>query len=103
MGIRFRSRFRWGGWAVGEQDDEVVEPSPEQRPYLAHGAAEVMFYSGDPEVVLCGPAGTGKSRCCLEKLHACMRVWPGARGLIARATRASLTESALVTFEEKVL
>jgi phage terminase large subunit len=54
-------------------------------------------------VLLSGPAGTGKSRACLEKLHAACLRWPGTRVLIVRKTRASLTESALVTFEEKVL
>ena len=50
-----------------------------------------------------GPAGTGKTRTALEKLHFCAQKYPGMRGLIVRKTRESLTESALVTFEEKVL
>ena len=54
-------------------------------------------------VLLSGPAGTGKSRAGLEKIHACALRWPGMRGLIVRKTRESLTESALVTFEAKVL
>lgn len=50
-----------------------------------------------------GPAGTGKSRALLEKLHLCASKYAGMRGLIVRKTRASLTESGLVTWEEKVL
>ena len=50
-----------------------------------------------------GPAGTGKTRACLEKLHLCAEKYPGMRGLIVRKTRASLTESALVTFENHVV
>lgn len=50
-----------------------------------------------------GPAGTGKSRACLEKLHYCAIQHPGMRGLIVRKTHASLTGSGLVTFIEKVL
>lgn len=46
---------------------------------------------------------THNSRACLEKLHACCLRWPGCRWLMVRKTRESLTESALVTFEEKVL
>lgn len=80
-----------------------VQASPDQRPYQPHGAALQCFYDRSPELLLCGPAGTGKSRAILEKLHFCANRWPGLRGLIVRKTRASLSESGLVTFEEKVL
>jgi phage terminase large subunit len=53
--------------------------------------------------LLSGPAGTGKSRACLEVLHFNATEYPGYRGLICRKTRESITESALVTFEEKVV
>ncbi len=62
-----------------------------------------MREEAGPEVLLSGPAGTGKSRACLDRLHALALQYPGMRGLILRKTRESLTESALVTFEEKVL
>lgn len=77
--------------------------APEQRYYKARGASLALWTDRRPEIVLSGPAGTGKSRAVLEKLHAICLRWPGARGLIVRKTRASLTQSALVTFEEKVL
>lgn len=54
-------------------------------------------------MVLAGPAGTGKSRACLEKLHLLAEQVPGLRGLILRRTRESLTEAALVTWEQHVL
>ena len=54
-------------------------------------------------MLISGPAGTGKSRGCLEKLHFLASKYAKMRGLIVRKTRASLTESALVTFEEKVV
>jgi phage terminase large subunit len=73
------------------------------RPYRPHGAALDLFYCRDEEIVLSGPAGTGKSRGCLEKLHFCAENWPGMRGLIVRKTRVSLTEAALVTWEDKVV
>ena len=78
-------------------------PAPEQRHYKARGAALALWTDRSPEILLSGPAGTGKSRACLEKLHAAALRWPGVRGLIVRKTRESLTDSALVTFEEKVL
>jgi phage terminase large subunit len=72
-------------------------------PYQPRGAARELFGLRDPELLLSGPAGTGKSRACLEKLHLCALKYAGMRGLIVRQTRVSLTDSALVTFEEKVL
>jgi PBSX family phage terminase large subunit len=71
--------------------------------YRPRGAAQAIFACRDPEVVLCGAAGTGKSRALLEKLHLVMLKYPGARGLMLRKTRRSLTESGMVTFEQKVL
>jgi len=75
----------------------------DQRPYEPFGAARTLWTDRRDEVLLSGPAGTGKSRACLEKLHAACLRWPGARALIVRKTRESLTETALVTFEERVL
>lgn len=55
-----------------------------------------------PEVLLSGPAGTGKSRACLEKLHLMALSNKGMRGLIVRKTRESLGSTALVTYREHV-
>jgi PBSX family phage terminase large subunit len=76
---------------------------PGQRAYRPFGAALALWNDHRSEVLLSGPAGNGKSRACLEKLNAACQRWPGARCLIVRKTRESLTESGLVTFEEKVL
>jgi phage terminase large subunit len=76
---------------------------PEQRAYRPYGAAEKLLYCKDNVVLLSGPAGTGKSRGCLEKLHLCALKYPGMRALMVRNTRSSLTESGLVTYESKVL
>lgn len=65
---------------------------------------EFAEYDGE-ECLLSGPAGTGKSVCSLAKLHAICesKSFPGSRCLIIRKTRESLTESALVTFEDKII
>lgn len=76
---------------------------PEQRPYQPFGGAEQLFYCKDKEVLLEGPAGTGKTRALLEKLHLCACKYSGCRILLLRKTRRSMTESVLVTYEEKVL
>lgn len=78
-------------------------PTPAQRPYQPFGVALDLFYDQGAEVVLSGPAGTGKSRACLEKLHFCATKYRKMRGLIIRKTRESLSEAALVTYEDKVL
>src|SRR5258708_5066517 len=57
----------------------------------------------DPQIVVSGPAGTGKSRAILEKVHLACLTHPGLRTLMVRKTRRSLTESAMVTYEKHVL
>lgn len=76
-----------------------LTPSPLQ----LYGAAVDAVRSREPEVLLCGPAGTGKSLAWLYKLHRAAQRYPGMRGLIVRNTRESLTQSGLVTFESKIL
>jgi hypothetical protein len=74
-----------------------------QRPFTAYGAGADLWACRDIEVVIEGPAGTGKSRTDLEKLHYCAMKYAGMRGLIVRKTRESMTESSLVTWEDKVV
>lgn len=66
------------------------------------GNAE-LIRSREPEVIVSGPAGTGKSRAALHKIHRCAIKYPRMRALIARKTRESVTQSVLVTFESDVL
>jgi PBSX family phage terminase large subunit len=75
----------------------------EHCPYKPHGAAFDLFRCRDPEVLIEGPAGTGKSRAALEKANLLAWKYPGMRALLVRKTRRSMTESTLVTFEEKVV
>ena len=70
--------------------------------FKAKGAVAELFYCTAPEVLLEGPAGTGKTRGALEYFNHLSVKYPGSRFLVARATRKSLTESALVTLENKV-
>lgn len=67
------------------------------------GNAGVIQKATDEEIVLSGPAGTGKSLANLYKLHCLALHYPRMRGLIVRKTRESLTETALVTYEEDIL
>lgn len=61
------------------------------------------MHARDRELLNDGPAGTGKSIAALFKcLIICDHV-PNVRGAFVRKTRRSLTDSALVTFETKVV
>jgi PBSX family phage terminase large subunit len=71
--------------------------------YTPRGTARDLFACRDPEVLVSGPAGTGKSRGCLEKLHMMALLNPGLRGLIVRKTLASLGSTALVTWRTHVV
>jgi phage terminase large subunit len=66
------------------------------------GAAAKMIECDAAAVLIDGPAGTGKSRATLTKLYVLCDRFPGVRCLLVRKTRASLTESGLVTFENIV-
>jgi phage terminase large subunit len=73
--------------------------------YWPRGAAKALIdgpHGRAPQIVLSGPAGTGKSRACLEKLHLMCLANPGMRGLMVRKTQISLTSTALVTYREHV-
>ena len=70
--------------------------------YKPRGTAQRLFSLRAPEVLVSGPAGTGKSRSCLEKLHLAALLNPRMHGLIVRKTAVSLTSSALKTWREHV-
>jgi len=47
--------------------------------YAPRGAAKAIFSDRSPELLVAGPAGTGKSRAALEKLAACALKYPRMR------------------------
>ena len=55
------------------------------------------------ELLVVGAAGTGKTYGILHVLHVLARDNPGLRVLMARATRAAMTESVQVTYEQEIL
>ena len=79
----------------------VLADRPAVHRYEA-GSARELWHCRAPEVLLSGPAGTGKSRACLEKLHTMALRNPGMRALICRKTAVSLGSTALVTYREHV-
>jgi len=75
----------------------------DRRFQLRGGNARAFGVRSSGEMVLSGPAGTGKTLTNLLHLLWYGETYPTARMLILRKTRASLTESALVTWEQNVL
>jgi PBSX family phage terminase large subunit len=71
--------------------------------YRPRGAARELLRCRADEVLLSGPAGTGKSRACLEKLNLAALKHPGMRGLIVRQVRDTLASTALKTLDEFVI
>lgn len=70
--------------------------------YLPRGGCREAFTSRASEILVSGPAGTGKSRALLERLLVMALKYPNMRGLIVRKTLASLGSTALVTWREHV-
>jgi phage terminase large subunit len=62
-----------------------------------------MWRCKDRYVLFDAPAGTGKTRAVLEKANLIALKYDGCRILLCRKTRASLTQSVLVAFEQDVL
>lgn len=72
------------------------------RTYRPRGAAKKIFTDKSDEILLSGPAGTGKSRAALEKIHHICMLRANVRALIVRKTLVSLTSTAMVTYQEHV-
>lgn len=68
-----------------------------------YGANLIAQTNTDPEFILSGPAGTGKTRALLYKMHTAALSNPKYRGLILRKVRKYLYESTLKTYEEDIL
>lgn len=74
------------------------------REFRPYGAGYDLFWDcRDPEVLLEGPAGCGKTRTLLELVYALCTYYPGIRVLFLRNVKASLAESILPCWEGEVL
>lgn len=83
---------------------QIVEaPADSEVGYQPFGAAVEMWRSKAQEVIISGPAETGKTRATLEKLDALAWKYPGMQAAIVRKTYKSMPGSVLQTFEKKVL
>lgn len=73
-----------------------------ERALSLRGAPLDLLHCRAPELLLAGPAGTGKSYACLWKIHIMCLKTPGVRALVVRKTHVSLTETGLVTYKTHV-
>lgn len=75
----------------------------ERKTYRPKGAAMRLWNCNAPEVLIEGPAGTGKTLAVCAKSFALASAYPGVRILWVRDTRESMTETVLSVFEEGLL
>lgn len=71
--------------------------------FTPYGTANEFFYCKAPEVMLSGPAETGKTITSLHKLHLLCCKYKNVHALMTRKTQKSMYASVIKTFQEKVL
>lgn len=71
--------------------------------FTPRGTIKAVMADRSPEILVAGPAGTGKSRGLLEKLLLMALKYAGMRGLMLRATNVSLAATGLQTWEQYVV
>ena len=71
--------------------------------FTPYGGGARFMYCREPEVVIGGPYDTGKTLTALNRLHLLLCKHAGARALMLRKTYQSLIQTAVVTYEKKVL
>ena len=81
----------------------IIESSDQKGALEFRGGALLTWKCKDAEVMLAGPAETGKTRAALEKMHAICMKYPRTQALMIRKTYSSITTTACRTFEDKVL
>lgn len=84
-------------------EDIPAQYGPDCRPYEPHGGAREMWRCRAPRVAYVGPSDTGKTRADLEKAYWVANEYPGCRQLFVRQVKATLSQTVLVTFENKVV
>lgn len=76
--------------------------SPEKAIYTPYGGAAEFMYCHDPEVIIHGPAQTGKTLAAAWKIHIIASKHPGAQIAILRKAQTDVYGSVLQTFEKVI-
>ncbi len=71
--------------------------------FMVYGAATDLWMCKKPEVILAGPAETGKTIAALHKLHLMAQKYPKAHLAMVRKTRKSMDASVIKSYLDKVL
>lgn len=83
---------------------QIVElPEGAGNGYQPYGAAFKLWLCKDHEVIIAGPAETGKTLVCLHKIDAIAWKYPNCQIAIIRKTYKSMPGSVLQTYQDKVL
>lgn len=80
-----------------EQARAALEPQEYPKPTL-RGAASNLWDNREHEVIIAGPAETGKTYAALHRLHRDMLAYPGAQAAIVRKTYQSMHGTVLQTY-----
>lgn len=82
---------------------QIAELNPDSAGGFApRGGAKRLWQSHEQEVILSGPAETGKTFACVHKLDALMWKYPAAQAAMVRKTRQSMDGTVLDTFRKIV-
>lgn len=82
--------------AVAERDTIRIEYD------FTNERAQDIIYATDPEVIIEGPAGTGKTLAMMWHVHLCLLKFAGSRALLFRKVGQDLTTGALDTYHKGV-
>jgi PBSX family phage terminase large subunit len=78
------------------------DPTGRYGPTLRGAALELFRHKG-PEIILSGPAETGKTFACLHKLHLLLSHHRGCQAVLCRKVRDTIHSTVLQTYLSKVL
>lgn len=82
---------------------KIIEVAPESKTGIEfRGGAKALWNTKVSEVILAGPADTGKTFGGLHKLDTLLWKYPGSQAAIVRKTQKSLYGSVCVTYQNKV-
>lgn len=72
-------------------------PRPVQR-YEPRGGARALLLADDPDILIVGPAGTGKTLAACYKVHLALLKYPNSRALMCRKVLEDLKSGMLTTY-----
>lgn len=79
----------------------AAAPSTQTRPRLCYeprGGARELLLASDPDILIVGPAGTGKTLAACYKVHLSLLKYPNSRALMCRKVLEDLKSGMLTTY-----